>query len=68
MTDVGLTTHMTELSSALQRRATFVQRPDYKAQISYVADLLDRSARTGQSPAPPYQAAIPLGGKLDLVV
>jgi hypothetical protein len=68
MTDVGLTSHMTELSAALQRRATFVQRADYKAQISYVAGLLDRSARTMQSPSQPYQPANTLGGKLNLVV
>jgi hypothetical protein len=66
MNDVA--SHMTELSAALQRRATFVQRPDYRAQISYVAGLLDRSARAVQSPSKPYQPAIPLGGKLNLVV
>jgi hypothetical protein len=68
MNDVGLSAHFQELSSALQRRAVFVQRPDYKAQISYVADLLDRSARETQSPAQPYQPANVIGGKLDLVV
>jgi hypothetical protein len=69
MTDVGLTAHLQELSTALQRRATFVQRPDYKAQISYVADLLDRSVRDLQTtPSQPYQPATPLGAKLNLVV
>ena len=67
MRDVSLTSHFRELSSALQRRATFVQRPDYKAQISYVADLLDRSARQLQSPSQPYQPANPLGGKINVV-
>ncbi len=68
MNDVGLSAHFQELSSALQRRATFVQRPDYKAQISYVADLLDRSAQQLQSPSKPYQPSSPLGGKLNVVV
>ena len=67
-TDVSLTAHFQELSNALQRRATFVQRPDYKAQISYVADLLDRSAQALQSPSQPYQPANALGRKVNLVV
>jgi hypothetical protein len=71
MSDVGLTSQFLELSSALQRRATFVQRPDHKAQISYVADLLDRSAQNLQpvsKASAPYQAAASLGSHLNLVV
>jgi hypothetical protein len=70
MSDVGLTAQFQELSSALQRRATFVQRPDYKAQITYVADLLDRSAKNLQpassKPSAPYQPAVTLGQKVDV--
>lgn len=75
MSDVSLTSQFQELSSALQRRATFVQRPDYKAQITYVADLLDRSAQnlqpaspTSSAPTAPYQPAASLGSHLNLVV
>ncbi len=68
MNDIGLSANFQELSSALQRRATFVQRPDYKAQISYVADLLDRSAQQLQSPSQPYQPANALGKKINVVV
>ncbi|HUB85896.1 MAG TPA: hypothetical protein VL971_09400 [Rhizomicrobium sp.] len=72
MSDVVLTAQFQELSSALQRRASFVQRPDYKAQITYVADLLDRSAENLQpastKASAPYQAAVTLGQKVDLSV
>jgi hypothetical protein len=72
MSDVVLTAQFQELSSALQRRASFVQRPDYKAQITYVADLLDRSAENLQpvsaKSSEPYQAAVTLGQKVDLSV
>jgi hypothetical protein len=71
MSDVGLTAQFQELSSALQRRATFVQRPDQKAQITYVADLLNRSAQNLQpvsKPSAPYQPAALLGSHLNLVV
>jgi hypothetical protein len=72
MSDVGLTSRFLELSSALQRRAVFVQRADYKAQITYVADLLDRSARNLQpassASSAPYQPATTLGEKVDLSV
>lgn len=75
MSDVNLTAQFQELSSALQRRATFVQRPDYKAQITYVADLLDRSVQNLQptspvssKPSAPYQPAAALGSHLNLVV
>jgi hypothetical protein len=68
MNDVHLSSQFLELSSALRRRATFVQRSDYKAQISYVADVLDRSAANSQPTTTPYQPTVPVGRNINVVV